>query len=42
LRENLQEVFASASATSWDSTLILGNSAEDAELGIQVFTNIHD
>jgi len=38
----LQEVFASTSAASGDSTLILGNGAEDAKLGVQILAYVHD
>jgi hypothetical protein len=38
----LQEVFTRVSAASWDGTLVLRNGTEDAELGAQVFTNVHD
>ncbi len=41
-RKRLQEVLSSTSAASWNSTLILRDSREDAELGNEVFTNVHD
>ena len=38
----LQEVFAWVSAASWDGTLVFRNGAEDAELGLQIFSDVHD
>jgi hypothetical protein len=42
VRDHLQKVISSAASTSGDSTLFLGNGTEDAELGVEVFANIHD
>ena len=39
---HLQEVIVGASATGRDGTLILGNRAEDAELGVKIFADVHD
>ena len=39
---HLQEVIASTTSSSWDSTLILGNGTEDAELGVEILTDVHD
>ena len=37
-----QEVFARATASSWNSSLILRDRREDAELGVQILANVHD
>lgn len=37
-----QEVLASATSTGWNCTLILWNSAEYAELWVQILTDVHD
>jgi hypothetical protein len=39
---HLQEVIASTTSATRNSTLVFRNGAEDAELGVKVFANIHD
>ena len=39
---HLQEVFASSTSSSRNSALILRNGTEDAELGVQILTDVHD
>ena len=38
----LQKVVASATTSSRNSTLVLGNGTEDAELGVEILANVHD
>lgn len=39
---HLQEVIASAPSSTGNCALVLGDSTENAELGIEVFADIHD
>jgi hypothetical protein len=38
----LQEVFSCTTASGWDSALVFWNGAEDAELWVQILTDVHD
>jgi hypothetical protein len=42
MRDHLQEVIASATSSCRNSALVLGDGTEDAELRVEVFTDVHD
>lgn len=41
-RDGLQEVVTGSTASCGNSTLLFGDSAEDAELGVEVLADVHD
>jgi hypothetical protein len=42
MSDHLQKVVASSAAAGGDSTLVLWNGTEDAELGVQILVDVHD
>jgi hypothetical protein len=41
-QSNLQKVIAGTATAGGDRALVLGDGAEDAEFGVEVFANVHD
>lgn len=41
-QSNLQKVIAGTATAGGDRALILGDGAEDAEFGVEVFADVHD